>query len=197
VYEAVRARVALSEQVKATLRALESCAKGKLPGVPGKDDLAPNGATLESLRDRTAEALKELGDEEAAAADERARDAAAAEGGAAMAVDGEEGEVDGDGAPRGVRIATERDAAEAGRVFHRYFRAVVCKGQWQIQADIEVRPSRSTRDFRVHRGDYIARATQEPPVLAAAACPVSTGEGTRRIHLVLGRDETCPVSMGG
>jgi hypothetical protein len=57
VYEAVRARVALSEQVKATLRALESCAKGKLPGVPGKDDLAPNGATLESLRDRTAEAL--------------------------------------------------------------------------------------------------------------------------------------------
>jgi hypothetical protein len=42
-----------------------------------------------------------------------------------------------------------------------------------------------------------SRRQPAPAQLPPRSRPVSTGEGTRRVQLVRGRDETCPVSTGG
>ncbi|KAJ1469845.1 Fms-interacting protein-domain-containing protein [Baffinella frigidus] len=139
VFAAVRARVSLSAQVKATLRSLEKVSKG-LPEVPGIAELSPNGVSLESLKDVTAEVLKDLGGGEEEPGEEPAR---AGEGGDA-AMGEEEGEVDEPGAegggaePKGVVLGTERDSQEAARAYHRVYRAVVRKGGWAMQAELEV-----------------------------------------------------------
>lgn len=107
-------------QVKATLRSLEKVSKG-LPEVPGIAELSPNGVSLESLKDVTAEVLKDLGGGEEEPGEEPAR---AGEGGDA-AMGEEEGEVDEPGAegggaePKGVVLGTERDSQEAARAYHR------------------------------------------------------------------------------